>query len=142
MLRLASTREQRAAQQLRRAWHSLREEMDRVGVLQKYFADYEAPADAGELRRIAVHVLENRHGFLSRLSHSIETGSARIRERLEQYQGTCAAWLASHQRFETLSRIAQTAREGLRQQERLRDQREVDDRAPPASTGHRQSERF
>lgn len=130
VIRISESKERDAAVLLAQSLDALRAQERRLDELRAYLDEYRRLFDREGVRGLGVRRLHSYHGFIVRLTQTVDYQRRRVEEARQEYENQKRAWQSARMRCQVLDKVAAKHQQTERRDRDQREQREADDRNP------------
>ena len=129
IIRVAESKEQKAATELGRAQNQLQEQLNRLQDLQNYRKEYQGRLQEAGRNGISVPKLQSFRGFLEKLETAVEQQKQAVKIAEELVARRKQQWFASRDKVKIYNKVATKYVNAELKQEEKQEQKDSDERA-------------
>jgi flagellar FliJ protein len=129
IIRVAESREQKAATELGRAQAQLREQLNRLQDLINYQSEYRARYEQTGRQGVSIQTLHSFNRFLAQLETAIEQQKQAVTTAQDLVSSRRQNWFASRDKVKIYSNVADNYISAENKQEEQQEQKDSDERA-------------
>ncbi len=136
VIRVSESKERGEAVLLGQSLEALRGQERRLDELRAYLYEYRRLFEEEGVKGLGVRRLHSYHGFIVRLTQTVDYQHRRVEEARQEYERQKHAWQTARMRCQVLDKVSAKHLLTERRDRDRREQREADDRNPhrhPAS---------
>ena len=130
VIRVSESKERGEAVLLGQSLEALRGQERRLEELRAYLDEYRRLFVEEGVKGLGVRRLHSYHGFIVRLTQTVDYQHRRVEEARQEYESQKRAWQSARMRCQVLDKVAAKHRQAERRDCDQREQREADDRNP------------
>ena len=130
VIRVSESKERGEAVLLGQSLEALRGQERRLEELRAYLDEYRRLFVEEGVKGLGVRRLHSYHGFIVRLTQTVDYQHRRVEEARQEYERQKRAWQAARIRCQALDKVATKHLQTERRDRDRREQREADDRNP------------